>query len=395
MPAPEPPLYRFITWHSGRGGWVVQVREHGHQRTVGGAYRTQDEAASVLCKFLGVRSVQKLKRRRRDVQTSQPPEPRRFKHVTWHKSKQCWVAKQPQTNRDLGFGASQVAAARLVLQHLGARSLQVIRLTGQHEAEGRAHTSIKGTAQRVRAYLQALQHVYDLDKDVPGDLLSAIAMQKKHAAEFQREPALELLAIQGKYGPWKDSLLSAWRAARSINVSRPQRILDVLTSACHSISKQDYHVWVDNCGRHVTHHSGFLAMLLRLGVLAKPGSTASGPPASRRLMSRSPRTRGSLPLGVNGVVYDVVLEVRKTKLQHFIGLADAVAGVLNAKQPPETLQDYWKLWQECTGVRDEFQSGYLWPWTLRSMLLARARVLAGTNANIFERGQRGLESSGV
>jgi hypothetical protein len=60
------------------------------------------------------------------------------------------------------------------------------------------------------ARFKAMRAFWSQDVFVPGDLESAIAHRSKSAAMFKAEPALEVLSVQGKYGPWKDKLLAAW-----------------------------------------------------------------------------------------------------------------------------------------------------------------------------------------
>lgn len=272
----------------------------------------------------------------------------------------------------------------------------------------------------MRDRFKALRSVFG-DKHLPGDLSAAICFAKNHQAMSmcKCEPALELLSVQGKYGPWKDSLLIAWRdevrESRSARCSwqgdihnRSDRLLHVLARACQLMAATDYRVWVQCCGRGVTHHSGFIPLLLRLKVLRRGTSTQGSK---------------SLRLGVNGTRYCLCNEARRTKLKEYIHAADKLRLALSCIAVPRSLEDYWVVWRKLTKARKDHStsalnidakpldsmlkcgvtspattahasgyppplprpnqdfaamasgsSGYLFAWTLRTLLVSRMRV---------------------
>jgi len=106
-------------------------------------------------------------------------------------------------------------------------------------------------------------------------------------------------------------------------------------------------------------------MLLRLGILSTAQhQTARGAETSGRPLS----------LGVNGSMYHLAHDVKQTKLRTFIQAADELGRAVHRRRPARTLQDLWDVVQDCAANCAGFRRNYLWLWTLRSILLARARV---------------------
>ena len=122
---------------------------------------------------------------------------------------------------------------------------------------------------------------------------------------FEEEPALEFLGIQDKYGPFRDALMRAAserskvayrsktcrsKVSRRKNVcggrrsmvgglSRTLQLWAILRDALRASSKYDgkWDVWVTNCGRNVSHHSGFVPMCQRLHIIElTPNSNVNG-----------------------------------------------------------------------------------------------------------------------
>ena len=92
---------------------------------------------------------------------------------------------------------------------------------------------------------------------------------------------MRLLSMHMKYGPWKVTLIEAWKAEFSgVAVSRcPQsdperlraaRLLRVLRRMCSARSDiAGDEPWVASVGKNVTHCSGPLALCLSLGIIKK------------------------------------------------------------------------------------------------------------------------------
>ncbi len=196
--------------------------------------------------------------------------------------------------------------------------------------------------------LQAVQEVYNFTFDLPADLASAVQQRRQAGSLFDEEPALELLSVQGKYGPWKTALHIAWcqtsgrrmsrqRTSKQGVSSRVALLFRALSHTCRLMANLDYKVWVDHWGRGVTHHSGFIPMLLRLQVIRK--STAKG--------------GGSLRLGIGSGTYRLASSARLTRLGAWVAASDVIANVLQANSTPRTLEDYWTVWQALEDRRQE------------------------------------------
>ena len=196
--------------------------------------------------------------------------------------------------------------------------------------------------------LLAVQEVYDYTFDLPADLASACQQRRQASSLFDEEPALELLSVQGKYGPWKTALLMAWcqtsrrrtsrqKTSRCGVSSRAALLLRALSQACRLMANVDYKDWVNHWGRGVTHHSGFIPMLLRLQVIRKSAA----------------RDRGSLCLGLGSSSYRLASRAQSTRLGAWVVASDVIAQVLEANSTPRTLEEYWHLWKALEARRQE------------------------------------------
>ena len=90
------------------------------------------------------------------------------------------------------------------------------------------------------------------------------------------------LSVQLKYGPWRDRFIVRWRDRarkvvafrRSGEVSKGVRaklLLDALCDTCYDMDGVDDDDWVASLGKSISHASGPLATLHRLGILKKTG----------------------------------------------------------------------------------------------------------------------------
>ena len=85
-----------------------------------------------------------------------------------------------------------------------------------------------------------------------------------------QEPALRVAVILLKYGPWRQALLDAWKARVTRGLSaddRARSLMESLAMACHAMHGVDDEAWISNLGRNVSHCSGPLIVLKRLGLL--------------------------------------------------------------------------------------------------------------------------------
>lgn len=214
--------------------------------------------------------------------------------VSFHKG--AWVARWEQAY--LGrFPQEQLAAAAVAA------------------ASGKSkHDLLLPT--RLTAAFSAVVPAYVEVGAVPGDLAATYELASAHLDMYQALPALEVWSIQGKYRPWKIALYEAWvaegrpqhcpgpggpsigvwksrlsrrlqlpasgsaavAAAVAAEAGSGQLLWSILRRAAAAMHRVDISVWADNCGRNVSFHSGWLAVLLALGVVRKhPDSQASGP----------------------------------------------------------------------------------------------------------------------
>ena len=152
---------------------------------------------------------------------------------------------------------------------------------------------------------------------------------------FSQEPALRLVSIHLKYGPWKDAFIKAFRCAGVCGggaQARASRLLAVLQETCRAMHNRvdEQAPWVENVGHCISFVSGPLAFLTRLGVLQRAARGdlllgMPGPNSMRRLCNAREQPR-------------IVAE-----LSAWVHLADA----LGEPMAPQTCQE-WVTAQRCT-----------------------------------------------
>lgn len=136
---------------------------------------------------------------------------------------------------------------------------------------------------------QLFMQMYTSGTALPGDVEATITQSTVSRAMFEAEPATEWLSVWCKYGPYKDLLNTIFMKGSGSRVkghgcgskvckthlkaksSRQERLWELLkgTALAAHKSKLDLSEWVQNCGRNVSHHSGFVATLMRFNMLAK------------------------------------------------------------------------------------------------------------------------------
>jgi hypothetical protein len=107
---------------------------------------------------------------------------------------------------------------------------------------------------------------------------------KLHSELFASESGLATLCVQGKYGFFIKELIRAYEALSSGSevvssgsevVGFEQRahcLYQALRNTVIRLAKnkpEDEQTWVKNCGRNVSHHSGYLPLLARLNIICK------------------------------------------------------------------------------------------------------------------------------
>lgn len=212
----------------------------------------------------------------------------------------------------------------------------------------------------------------------PGDLTAAVQAEADHQAMFTAEPALHLASIHGKYEPWKSALFRAWQELQGepgapgaprvpapgegLN-SRAKALFRVLSRTAVLLHQVNYKEWDRHCGRHVAHHSGFLALLSDLKVLSHSS-------AGRKLHLSS-------AIGAQVPVHTLAPKADTPRLERYILAAECLTKHL--REPPSTCAQYISHYRayraEVSQIRAPHNGGaYCVPWTWRSACIARMRA---------------------
>ena len=90
-----------------------------------------------------------------------------------------------------------------------------------------------------------------------------------------QEPALRIISIQLKYGPWRDALVVVWKRHRKEGegvigrAGRAAFIVKLLKCLCQAMHMVSMDAWVDNLGLNIGYVCGPVPTLQRLGILKK------------------------------------------------------------------------------------------------------------------------------
>ena len=88
-----------------------------------------------------------------------------------------------------------------------------------------------------------------------------------------QEPALRIISIQLKYGPWRDALVVAWKRHCKDGegvigrAGRAAFIVKLLKHVCQAMHMASLDAWVDNLGLNIGYVAGPVPTLHRLGIL--------------------------------------------------------------------------------------------------------------------------------
>ena len=218
---------------------------------------------------------------------------------------------------------------------------------------------------------------------------------------MEEELAIEILDVQSKYGPFRNPLTRISKRSPSLSdirksqvfinklrgeykptlpskvldlkqrfgedaIYRAYRLLAILRKTIHAVDGKDLSSWVTNCGRNVSHHSGFVPMLLRFKLLRKvPRSTVPS-------LDLGSATGRRYQLWSNNLV-----EVLG-RLSELIKLSDAIKRKMSSVPGPTTCSQWSKAFQKlsevvlenpCPGMRNV--TSYVPLWTMRALLLRR------------------------
>ena len=367
-------------------GWYVQGPG---SKVLQGPYEDEVQAAASIAKTLKVKPASLLRSQVPGHQVRDEAAVSFYRHVTKRvlRDNIYWVG-QPKKGRQKLF-KDMVKAANWVARQRKTSTTVISKGKALH---GRRQYQIR---------LATVLRIYGDGSEVPGDTEYLRSHAVSMEAIVEEEPAIEILDVQSKYGPFRKLLTQTSKRipllstvhrskvfVKNLHVEykpalpskildlekrfgvdtilRAYRLLAVLRKTIHAVEGKDFAPWVTNCGRNVSHHSGFVPMLLRFKLLRK--------------VSRS--TVSSLDLGsATGRRYELrsnnLVEVLG-KLSQLIKLADAIKQKMSSVPGPTSCSAWSKAFRKlsevvqdnpCPGMRDV--KSYVPLWTMRAILLRR------------------------
>ena len=368
MPASK---YRYVYPAVG-GGWFVKVAGEylGHAST-------EEDAATLVQKH--TKEMPKLKGGKEEHRSIV----KSYKGVCYHSKNKSYVAQHE--GKTIG-GCHKTAkdAAKALQDHLKLRSTKTLE-----KSKGEL------LPDPFRERFRVLQKLYCKkgDQILPGDLEAGVRQYSKKAVlrAFDAEPYLEDLCLMGKYGPVKEQMVVEWRALGSPGAK--EHSLHERESFCYKVVERTARhfagkalpEWIANCGLNVSHHSGFVPLLHRLGLVT---SRKSG--ASKNTSCVLTQVGGSC------IKYFTGVEKARKKIRDFIATADAVSAVPVPTTGAEWSERMQGLFSKASGggkksTGEKRSSGaksttskpnkYLKKWHLRGRWLLRRKALLGDQLN--------------
>ena len=365
-----------------------------------GPFESESEAADNIAKTLKVKVGDLLRSRVQGLRVNFQEAVSKYRYVTKHTIRGCtyWMG-QPYRGKQRLFKDMLKAAKWTAKQRkVSLPSLQ------------------KGSAlhgcRQYQLRLATVVHIYGGGSEVPGD--AEFLHKHAHSMEaiVEQEPAMEFLDVQAKYGPYRKSQMEAFRKSLPWSkvcrskvwvqklqeeftpvpqskllalqarvgedvLLRAHGLLAVLRRTTRMVHGKDFACWVKNCGRNVSHHSGFVPMLLRFKVLRK---------ASESSVS-------SLDLGsATGRRYELrsnnLLEVL-SKMCKLIELANAVKKMMSKVRGPWSCSTWITAFRNlsdvvrkspCPGMNNV--TSYLPLWTMRAILLRRMYAVGASQLQV-------------
>lgn len=319
-----------------------------------GVATTDKEAAAIVAQSLK-RSVDSLRKPKQVSQRSKTPaKSSGLKYVSYTKSLNRYVGKV--AGRTIGASTSMGLVVKAVTDVVGVEAADLkSKLTLRHGDQ----------LSRVITLLR----VYD-DSSVPGDV-AATLQQPRFRELLHTEPALYVLGLLGKEGPWKAALATAGSSPAGSNVSQLSSgarggvavwsvRYGMIVQTVREMALIDRSHWTANVGRNVSHHQGFLAVLQRFGILTK--------------LSHSISSKGALRFGGDGV-YSI--NELNTKIAGHLSCAEKVGLSLRRSFVPRTCFQWLaqaRYLMELVGSHRLLgvsrQSPYALPWLVRAHLNA-------------------------
>ena len=194
------------------------------------------------------------------------PKQSKYAFVYWHVARRVWYAQaKPAQGGYLGRFESETEAARALIRRGCAQTLSELRqrkgpVVNEPPAEPSAKDKHFLTEERF-GQLWAIYRAKSPEPDrLPGDLADAVS-RAKWATSKAATPYVTFWCLL-KYGPAREALEDAVRAAKGKEGAQPRHVLNVMKDALQRLSKRrrqrtkEWKVWTVNCGRSVSHHSG-------------------------------------------------------------------------------------------------------------------------------------------
>jgi len=372
-------------------GWYTQ---HPGTQNEQGPYRGEEEAAVALAKALKVNVASLLRSqvpvvRGPGVTEDAAGSTYRFVTKRVMRGHTYWMGQPSRNQQKLFKDIKQAAAWTAKVRKMTLKSLS---------KDSKLHNG-----NQYQRRLAIILRIYGEGSEVPGDAAYLRSHAKAIGAIVKQVPAIEILDVQQKYGPSRDALAEAWTSSLPWSkvrwshllqeykpvsrtglldleskysvaiVRRAQHLLAVLRQSAQKVDGVDFTCWVTNCGRNVSHHSGFVPMLTRFKILKKVRRStvrvlSLGSATGRRYQFRD----------------DNLLEVLG-KLCTLIRFADASQEKVPAVQGPRSCSEWSKAFHDlsrvvqenpCPGMSDP--KAYVSLWTMRAMLLRRMYATGAT-----------------
>lgn len=267
-------LFRWVHYHSKSKTWVVQRRGFAAP----GSSKCQLQAAKLAASAFGM-SVQQL-RLRAPQQATGSPQTRRFLYVHYHKRDKAWVVQRRGSKWTQTHG-SQLEAAKLAAK-VFKTTISDLRLPRRETVR---LEKWEAKRQRFRD-LWAIYRTSDPNNPaLPGDLqdLSQRATKSKKSLLFSAT-GLSAILLLSKYGPHRHALEQAWQTLSSC---RPKQGPDHLACENVAVMRETLRLlsgqslptaWLENVGRHCTHHSGLIVLAAQsFGVIKGASKNTVGP----------------------------------------------------------------------------------------------------------------------
>ena len=306
-----------------------------------------------------------------------------FCGVSYHKGKEAFVARV-RTKKGYkmigGLHASPAAAAETLRRKMLFPGIDVLR-RGKKDQR----------ADPFRARFCALAKIYCQPSNMflQGGL-EATQRQKKDTVLskiFQEEAGLEEVCDLAKYGPIKDHLVAAYQKIRRPAApggqspeERAQCLYKVLVDTAHHFSGINLKTpWVENCGRFVSQHSGFVPLLARLNVAQKWRPGDRGPKLDFSGIGGTPEPRTLLPAQASA--RQLLALIKGADARQSIPLPKNSQEWLAALRNLKATKKIQKQKHQRRPRDKKTQKAYLKLWHLRSHWYPR--IAAGVHAKHF------------